>query len=418
MGGSLGPSAGTMKIYRGWWVVAAAFMAAAINIGSSQYAFGLFIEPLEDTFGWSRTQISAALSFSAIGSITAPVVGRVLDRYGARPVMVVSLSLIAVSYVLRPLMTELWHWYALSVLQYLAFSGAAMLPAGRLVGMWFRRTRGRVMGITMMGNNFGGLFLPPVAGLIIATSSWRVAYLAIATIALLTVTFSLVVVSETVPAEDSGRGKRPVRSQPGAGLRRIELTGVTLRDAMRTRSFYILMGAFLVGTLPFAMLLPQMIPHLTNEGFSVTAASLALSVLAAFGMGGKLAFGLLAERISALRAMMLSFSGLGAVSLIMGTTGSSLIMWPSVPLFGLFMGAFGTLSVLLVQDNFGLRYYGSISGAMNVVTAISFAVGPLVVGISFDATESYRVAFAIVAAAMALGVILLSQAPPRRASAA
>ena len=406
-----------MKIYRGWWVVAAAFMAAAINIGSSQYAFGLYIEPLEDAFGWSRTQISAALSFSAIGSLTAPVVGRVLDRYGAKPVMTASVSLIAVSYFLRPLMTELWHWYALSVIQYIAFSGAAMLPGGRLVGMWFRRTRGRVMGITMMGNNFGGLFLPPIAGFMIAAYSWQEAYLATGAIALLIMLFSLVVVSENVPVDDSDRAQSPTPPQPSGAPRRPELTGVSLREAMGDKTFYILMVAFLSGSLPFAMLLPQMVPHLTNEGFSVTAAPLALSILAAAGMTGKLLFGLLAERITAHRTMMVSFAGLGVVSLVMGTTGSTWILWPCVPLFGLCMGAFGALSVLVIQDNFGLRSYGSISGVMNVASAASFAVGPLVTGITFDMTDSYRVAFITVGTAMALGVILLSQAPRRRAVA-
>jgi MFS family permease len=403
-----------MKIYRGWWVVAAAFMAAAINIGSSQYAFGLYIEPLEDAFGWSRTQISAALSFSAIGSLTAPVVGRVMDRYGAKPVMVTSVSLIAASYFLRPLMTELWHWYALSVLQYLAFSGAAMLPGGRLVGMWFRRTRGRVMGITMMGNNFGGLFLPPAAGFIIAGSSWQTAYLATGAIALVIMLYSLVVVSEKAPVDDADRAQTPMPSQPSGASRRPELTGVSLREAMRSRAFYIFTIAFLSGSLPFAMLLPQMIPHLTNEGFSVTAASLALSVMAAAGMTGKLLFGLLAERITAQRTMMVSFSGLGVVSLVMGTTGSTWILWPCVPLFGLCMGAFGALSVLVIQDNFGLKSYGSISGVMNVATAASFAIGPIVTGITFDITDSYRIAFATVAAAEALGVVLLSQALRRK----
>ena len=98
----------------------------------------------------------------------------------------------------------------------------------------------------------------------------------------------------------------------------------------------------------------------------------------------------------------------------MGTTGSTWILWPCVPLFGLCMGAFGALSVLVIQDNFGLKSYGSISGVMNVATAASFAIGPIVTGITFDITDSYRIAFATVAAAEALGVVLLSQALRRK----
>lgn len=126
------------RIYRGWPIVAISFLAAALTVGTSGYAFGLFIEPLEAEFEWSRTAIGASLSFLAIGSLISPLVGRLMDQYGARPVMVVSIAIFSLSFVLRPMMTELWHWYALSVVQALGFSGAAFLPAGRLVAIWFR----------------------------------------------------------------------------------------------------------------------------------------------------------------------------------------------------------------------------------------------------------------------------------------
>ena len=86
------------------------------------------------------------------------------------------MALIVVSYLLRPMMTELWHWYALSFIQYLGFSGASILPAGRLVGIWFQRSRGRVMGITLMGNNFGGITFPPLTTLALGMS-WHWAFI-------------------------------------------------------------------------------------------------------------------------------------------------------------------------------------------------------------------------------------------------
>ena len=113
------------------WVAGACFSALGVAIGSSQYAFGVFLEPLHAELGWTRTQISASLSFLAVGSLLAPLMGRVIDRHGARPVLVGSLLCMAVSYLLRPLMSELWHWYALSFLQFAAFAGATSLPTGR-----------------------------------------------------------------------------------------------------------------------------------------------------------------------------------------------------------------------------------------------------------------------------------------------
>ena len=106
---------------RGALVIAVVFSSTAIAVGVSQYAFGLFIVPLEETFGWTRTEISASLSFAAVGGLAAPLLGRAMDRFGVRPILVVSLAVFGLSFCLRPLMTELWHWYAVSFLQFVTF---------------------------------------------------------------------------------------------------------------------------------------------------------------------------------------------------------------------------------------------------------------------------------------------------------
>ena len=165
---------------RVWLIMLAPFLVATVSMGSYQYTHGLFVDPLGQAFGWSRTEVSASLSFAAVGIITAPFLGRLLDKYGAKPVMLCSVALMGSSFVLRPFMTELWHLYAISFLQFMAINGTVMLPAGRLVGIWFKKNRGQVLGITMMGNNFGGLVLPPVIGAILVSFSWQIAYYAIA----------------------------------------------------------------------------------------------------------------------------------------------------------------------------------------------------------------------------------------------
>ena len=159
----------------GWWAVAVCFGISTALVGFSTYTFALFGDEMAKEFGWSRTHINASLSFLAIGQILAPLVGRIIDRKGPRMVVAFCVLLTALSYLLRPMMSELWHWYALSFLQYAGFS-STMTPVGRIVGLWFPNARGRVMGIAMMGNNFGGVVMPGIIGTVIAFGGWQSGY--------------------------------------------------------------------------------------------------------------------------------------------------------------------------------------------------------------------------------------------------
>ena len=359
----------------------------SIAIGATQYAFGLFVVPLEETFGWTRTQISASLSFAALGTLAAPLLGRLMDLYGARPIMVGSLLLMGTSFVLRPFMSELWHWYVLSFLQLVPFSGLTILPAGRLIGMWFRRTRGRMMGITNSGANFGGLVVPPATALVLAIGTWREAYLAIGLTCFVVAFYSLLVVRErplqaTAPASGADSG---VAENEGHW---------TTRRALRTRSFYAIAVAVCFGCFTYATILPHVVVHLTNEGASIAFASVALGMLAASGIAGKICFGFLAERLGARRAFIVDLLGHAAAVLCLAFAPSPLLMLAVTPIYGLFMGGTGVLLLLIVQETFGVRHYGAILGLINMSTILTFALGPLLAGASYDLTGSYAPAFA------------------------
>ena len=426
-----------LPIYAGWWVISAPFLAAMLTVGSGQYAFGLLIEPLEQEFGWTRTQINLSLSFTAVGSFVAPYLGYIMDRHGAKNILVISMALIVISYLLRPLMTELWHWYALSFIQYLGFSGASILPAGRLVGIWFERSRGRVMGITLMGNNFGGITFPPLTTLalgmswhwaFINLSPWQGAYLLFGVIGILMTIYALIVVREFPTTEQMRRSRS--REDDPSGDAPVVLTGWTLKESLRTKAFYAITIAMMLGTFTYTAVLTQVAAHLTEEGVSARAAAIALSLLAGCGMTGKFIMGLLADRITARYALMIDllgqsgflvmltyFAGVSIPLPMLASDAALPLVWIVVGCFGFFLGAFGALTPLIVQDAFGVRFYGSIMGVMSITMGVSSFVGPLLAGWSYDDTGSYRFAFLLVAALFFTGAMALTQAgnPARRA---
>ena len=393
---------------RAWAIVGVVFLSMGSTIGAAQYAFGLFVAPIEETFGWTRTQISASLSFIAVGSLTAPIIGRIMDRYGARPVLVASLVLSAVSYLLRPFMTELWHWYALSLIQFLGLSGATVLPGGRLVAIWFGNRRGRVMGIASMGPNFGGLMLPIMVVAVISVSDWRWAYVSIGLLMLGIAAFGAVVIRE----RPSLLGEADLPRNPAGGPN-TDLPGWEVRDALRSPRFYFIALATVAGYFTFGTVLPHVTVHLTNEGFSIGTASQALATLAMAGMAGKLFFGYLSERITARWSFVVDLLGQAlAVFLLISADGTALLAM--VPVYGFFMGGTGVLSMLVVQEAFGIRNYGSIFGLCSMAGAVSFGFGPLLAGASYDRTDSYESAFLLVAGIFVGGALLLCLARPSR----
>ena len=397
---------------RATYIIAVVFSSTAVGVGVSQYAFGLFIVPIEAAFGWSRTEISASLSFAAVSGLTAPFLGRAMDRFGARPVLVFSLAVFGTSFCLRPLMTDLWHWYALSLLQFAAFPGLTVLPAGRLVAAWFPHIRGRMMGVVTAGNNVGGLVMPAFIAALFAVMAWGEASVVIGVVAFAIAAVAMLVIREAPPTPE-GHARHPGTSGERAAATAAPLPARGLRETTRTRVFWAVFIAISLGTFTYASILPHMLAHLVNRGMASASALTVLGTLATAGIGGKLLFGWLAERLGARRLMMVNLTGQAVFATLLAAAFPAWMLALAAPLFGLFMGGFGVLYILLVQESFGMHQFGSVMGLMNLGTVISYGAGPLIAGLSYDLSGGYGIAFLVTCGLFLIGVLALGFARPR-----
>ena len=170
--------------------------------------------------------------------------------------------------------------------------------------------------------------------------------------------------------------------------------------------------SLMLGSFTYSAILPQVPDHLITSGMSLEVAARAVSLLALFGMAGKISFGYLSELVTARRMMMVSLSGQAFFIVMMVLFPTPPIAWLAVPLFGLFMGSYGALINLVVQETFGLKHFGSIAGLISLTMGVSGLVGPILAGQSFDRMDSYGPGYIVVAIMFAIGAISLTRVRP------
>ncbi len=421
-------------ISRGPFVIAVLFSSTALAIGVSQYAFGHFIAPLEERFGWTPAQIGVSLSFLAVGGLAAPLFGRAMDRFGARPILVSSLVLFGISFCLRPLMSELWHLYALSLLQFIPFAGLTLMPAGRLIPLWYPRMRGRIMGIATMGNNIGGLVMPILIVVLLTTMSWAHASVVIGLLSFLIAAAAHVIVREAPPATEGSKEGASARSMAPESTKADpeipetpeirESADPRAAEAQARRSFYAVLITLVLGAFAYSVFLPHVYRHLEEgAGLSTVAASFAFGVLAVGGACGKFIFGWMAERFGAKSMTMLDLIGQaiagGLIAFVPMLVAAGFASPGSVAvlagIYGFFLGGFGVLMPLIVQEISDPKRFGSVMGWMQLGQVVSFGLGPLIAGRSDDLLGSYTLSFLLTCAFFVIGALSLiwCASPPR-----
>ncbi len=379
-----------------------------MSVGIVQYSFGVFVTELESEFGWSRTQVNGALSLFAVTGLFAPAVGWILDKYGSKRVMAISMVALAVSQFLRPLMTDVWHFYALSAIQYAAFPGAIMLPSGKLIGLWFEGSRGRAMGLTAMGANFGGFVFAWLTDVLVGAVDWRTTYFIYGILFAMLVPPILLVIKDGPASAARDDGTTVARDQ----------SGFSASEAMRTRAFVLIVIGLFLATFTYQSVLTQIVPHLEDIGIDRARAAIALSFISLAGMGGKVFFGWLTDIFPVRYAVGVSLGCQVIGLLILITVGtSSPLLWVFVPIFGVGFGGLGSLMPLVVQNTFGLKAFGSIFGMLNFFILGAALLGPPLVGLSFDTWGSYSPAFLTLSVFFVVGAIVMAFAvPPQRKS--
>lgn len=404
------------RLFHGWWVVLAGFITTMMAIGSTTYAFGLFVEPLTAEFGLSRADANSGFIFLLLGfALWAPLVGRVLDRVFARYVMVTGAWLFAGGFALianlsRPLMM------GFVVLGPVALGTVACgaLAANTVASRWFVIHRGKAMGLLAVATSAGGFTMPPLMAWLMENFGWRQTLLFTgAGLATLATTVILALLRDR-PA-DLGLQPDGIAAGPEQKSATVDAPGWRFGQMLRNRNFWLIgCGAGVLLGADQALLV-SMIPYGTDAGFSLQQATLLVSCLTFSAILGKLAIGALADRVDK-RWLFCAVAACNLAFLIVLTLSPAYpVLLVACCLIGLAIGGTYPLWMTLTADCFGSASFGMVMGSMNLLVMPFSIIAVRYIGVVFDRTGSYQQAFfTFMMTAMVATLLIAAVRSPRR----
>lgn len=395
------------RLFYGWVIAGVGWLAVLAGTPMGPTAFSVFIQPMSDDLGWSRTTISGALSLGTLaGAAAAPLAGVLVDRYGARAMLTLAglglgVSMLGIAVSASPIV-----FYLAYGLGRMIDMGVILVATTAALASWFVRRRGRAIGLAMMGGSVGLVVLVPVAQAIIERHGWRAAWLV----------FAAAVTCTLAPAAALAVRRRPenvgLPVSPSLPALSAEAHW-TLRRALGTASFWLLTGATSLGLLAFAGVSTHQIPALVERGLSPATAAWVVSLHAAAWAVGNLAWGFVSERLPVRYSLALVYClGVGAVLLLREARSVEIAVAYAL-VYGLMVGGLETVESVIWADYFGRSSLGAIRGFSRPFLLAGNALGTLLAGLAYDLTGGYGVALAVFAALLAVsaGLMLLARPP-------
>ena len=381
--------------YAGWRVAAASGIGV-LFASMAAYGFSVLLKPLSQEFAWSREVASTAYSFFTLASaLAAPILGPLLDRYG--PLRIVLPCMIANGLGIASLSTMTAspaRLYLLFTALGLAVIGSSPLAFSRTVATWFDRRRGSALAIVIAGGAVGSMVHPPVVDALVRMSGWRTACLVM----------GAVVLGVGMPLVALFVRGRQVRAGTSAAV-----SGRTTSEAIRSRIFWTLIVVIGGAAVAFNGVVVHFVSLLTDRGVASGSAAMALSLMGAFGLGGRLITGWLIDRFRAtyVSAALLALAAAGIF--LLSSTASFATALVAAAMIGFGMGGELDVTPFLLSRYFGLRSLSTLYGVCWMAMGGGAAIGPLAMGRAFDANGSYDgMLFNLAAETLLAGLLMLT----------
>ena len=395
----------TKGISYGWVIVASAFLITFMTCGVN-FSYGVFFLPIINEFGWSRGLASVVMLVAGLAyAITLPLTGILADRYGYKWVLAVSAGCLSLGLILSAWITELWQLYIFTgLLVGLSISASFAIPVA-LVSLWFNKKQGLALGIATLGVSLGTATIPVLISYLITTIGWRPALLW-AGIAVAVICIPATLMMRNAPRINAAKGVS-LEPESAAAKQASDLeTGLTVSEAFRTSQFWMIFITFLLFLSSLGLVMLHLVPYAVDSGMATMQAATLLTLIGVFGLAGRLASGVLSDRIG-IKPIMLFCTvllGLNIAYIAFFHTAGAFYIFASI--YGVTYSGFVTQMVRITRVTFGGKALGSVFAALMVSDGIGFGFGPWIAGNIFDATGSYQASFLAAAIGLLLAGVL------------
>jgi len=399
------------NLFYGWYVLASSFIILFFNSGA-RVSFGVMFKPMIAEFGWNRSSLSLAFFLNmTFYALSLTIAGRFYDRYGPKWVIIISTIFLSAGFTLISLVDSLWQLFVYyGILAAIGLGGTSVTLIAALMSKWFEKWRGLAISLALSGNSLGQFALVPLFTIFTLRYGWRTAYFCIALIMfVVNIILALLVVKgdpEDLGIRPFGDGEKTNREEAQTPL--VESSqDLDLREAMRTRSFWLfLIVMFVCGSGDFLVSI-HLIPFVTDYGISPITAGNMLAWFGLMSLAGIMIAGPASDLIGNKIPIALTFLLRVLLFLL-------IIKYQNLASFYIFAFGFGftylitaPLTPALIGRLYGISHIGLISGLITTVHHLGGGFWAYMGGLIFDQTGGYQLAF-ILSAMMAVVAVFCS----------
>lgn len=422
------------KIFYGWWI---AFASAFLNCfvgGTFYYGFTLFFNPIRQTFGWSATVTSVAFILQRLEmGVLGPIVGFLVDKVGARILMVFGWSVAGIGFIVMSRIESLWGFYISFMIIASGVSFGAFICVNAVLANWFIKRRSRAMTIMSVGLGISGILVPLLA-MCISQYGWRTSLFFVGIGAwVIGIPISLMMrfkpgpygylpdgeikeeTTESINASDPQSAYK--NNEKGTGS---EIVSLTVKEALKTRSFWFLCASYFFQHVGTSAVVVHIVPYLESVNVSTAIAAMAVTGITVFSLIGRLSFGYLGDYVKKryLIAIALAFQTLGLFIFSLITADSLWLIVLFLLIYGPGYGGPIPVRMAMRADYFGTKHFGAIMGLSATISMVGGIISPVLAGWIFDTMGSYQLAWQLYAlfTLPAIPIMILAKPPEANAN--